>query len=108
MITCERPTTIGQKLTNYKHFGLSKTKKRIEGASGLWKHCVLCGSHGKRNKFMVTCVSHIQRKTKLSPETKPTDLYDMLSTICWLNQCLLIGWMKFLQGWMKEETWTSG
>ena len=34
MITYKRPTTIGQKLTNYKDLALNKTRKQTKGAQG--------------------------------------------------------------------------
>jgi len=41
MITYKRPTTIGQKLTNYKDFALNKTRKQTKGASRPCEHCAL-------------------------------------------------------------------
>jgi len=53
MITYKRPTTIGQKLTNYKDLALNKTRKQAIGGSRLCEHCALCGCYGKNNKSMV-------------------------------------------------------
>ena len=43
VITFQRSTRIGQKLTNCKHLALSKTQKQAKGASRPYKHCALCG-----------------------------------------------------------------
>ena len=43
MITYKRPTTIGQKLTNYKNLALKKTRKQANGGSRPCEHCALCG-----------------------------------------------------------------
>jgi len=67
MITCKRPTTIGQLLANYKHLALSKTREHVKGMSGPCGHCALCGNHGKYNKSMVPCVSQIMGKNKTFP-----------------------------------------
>ena len=47
MITYKRPTTIGQKLTNYKDLALNKTRKQTKGGSRPCEHCVVCGCHEK-------------------------------------------------------------
>ena len=53
MITYKRPTTIGQKLTNYKDLALNKTRKQTKGGSRPCELCALCGCYGKNNKSMV-------------------------------------------------------
>jgi len=55
MTTYKRPTTIGQKPTNYKDLALNNTRKQTKG--GLCEHCALCGCYGKNNKSMVPNVS---------------------------------------------------
>jgi len=64
MITFKRPTTIGQKLTNYKDLALNKTQKQTKGGSRPCEHCALCGCYGKNNKSMVPNVSQLLTKTK--------------------------------------------
>ena len=64
MITYKRPTTIGQKLTNYKDLALKKTRKQTKGGSTPCEHCALCGCYGKNNKSMVPNVSQLLTKTK--------------------------------------------
>jgi len=64
MITYKRPTTIGQKLTNYKDLALNKTRKQTKGGSRPCEHCALCGCYGKNNKSMVPNVSQLLTKTK--------------------------------------------
>jgi len=59
MITHKRPTTIGQKLTNYKDLALNKTRKQTKGGSRPCEHCALCGCFGKNNKSMVPNVSQL-------------------------------------------------
>ena len=61
MITYKKPTTIGQKLTNYKDLALNKIRKQTKGGS---RHCALCGCYGKNNKSMVPNVSQLLAKTK--------------------------------------------
>ena len=41
----KRPTTIGQKLTNYKDLALNKTRKQAKGGSRPCEHCALCSRH---------------------------------------------------------------
>jgi len=36
MFTCKRSAAVVKKLTNYEHLALSKTKKHIQVASGLY------------------------------------------------------------------------
>ena len=48
MITYKRPTTIGQKLTNYKDLALNKTRKQTKGGSRPCENCALCGCYGKK------------------------------------------------------------
>ena len=64
MITYKRPTTIGQKLTNYKDLALIKTRKQTKGGSRACEHCALCGCYGKNIKSMVPTVSQLLTKTK--------------------------------------------
>jgi len=64
MITYKRPTTIGQKLTNYKDLALNKTRKQTKGGSRPCEHCALCGCYGKNNKSMVPNVSQLLTKNK--------------------------------------------
>ena len=64
MITYKRPTTIGQKLTNYKNLALNKARKQTKGGSRLCEHCALCDCCGKNNKSMVPNVSQLLTKTK--------------------------------------------
>jgi len=64
MITYKRPTTIGQKLTNYKDLALNNTRKQNNGGSRPCEHCALCGCYGKNNKSMVPNVSQLLTKTK--------------------------------------------
>ena len=64
MITYKRPTTIGQKLKNYKDLALNKTRKQTKGGSRPCEHCALCGCYGKNNKSMVPNVSQLLTKTK--------------------------------------------
>ena len=47
IITYKKPTTIGQKLTNYKDLALNKTRKQTEGDSRPCEHCALCGCYEK-------------------------------------------------------------
>ena len=63
MLTYKRPTTIGQKLTNYKDLALNKTRKQTKGGSRPCEHCALCGCYGKNNKSMVRNVSQLLTKT---------------------------------------------
>ena len=51
MITYKRPTTIGQKLTNYKDLVLNKTRKQTKGDSRPCEHCALCGCYGKKKQI---------------------------------------------------------
>ena len=67
MITYKRPTTIGQKLTNYKDLALNKTRKQTNGGSRPCEHCALCGCFGKNNKSMVPNISQLLTKTKTFP-----------------------------------------
>ena len=64
MNTYKRPTTIGQKLTNYKELALNETRKQTNGGSRPCGHCALCGCYGKNNKPMVPNVSQLLTKTK--------------------------------------------
>ena len=64
MITYKRPTTIGQKLTNYKELALNKTRKQTKGGSRPCEHCALCGWYGKNNKSMVPNDLQLLTKTK--------------------------------------------
>ena len=64
MITYKRPTTFGQKLTNYKDLALNKTRKQTKGGSRSCEHCALCGCYGNNNKSMVPNVSQLLTKTK--------------------------------------------
>jgi len=64
MITYKRPTTIGQKLANYKDLALNKTRKQTKGGSRPCEHCALCGCYGKNNKSMPPNVSQLLTKTK--------------------------------------------
>jgi len=64
MIAYKRPTTIGQKLTNYKDLALNKTRKQSKGVSRPCEHCALCGCYGKNNKSIVPNVSQLLTKTK--------------------------------------------
>ena len=66
MITYKRPTTIEQKLKNYKDLALNKTRKQTKGGSRPCEHCALCGCYGKNNKSMVPNVSQLLTKTKTS------------------------------------------
>ena len=66
MITYKRPTTIGQKLMNYKDLALNKTRKHTKGGSRPCEHCALCGCYGKNNKSMIPNVSQLLTKTKTS------------------------------------------
>jgi len=64
MITYKRPTTIGQKLTNYKDLALNKTRKQTKGDSKPCEHCARCGCCGNNNKSMVPNVSQLLTKAK--------------------------------------------
>jgi len=64
MVAYKRPTTIGQKLTNYKDLALNKTRKQTKGGSRSYEHCALCGCFGKINRSMVRNVSQLLTKTK--------------------------------------------
>jgi len=64
MITYKRPTTIGQKLTNYKDVSLNETRKQTKGGSRPCEHYAVCGCYGKNNKSMVPNVSQLLTKTK--------------------------------------------
>ena len=64
VITYKRPTTMGQKVTNYKDLGVNKTRKQTKGGSTPCEHCALYGCYGKDNKFMVPNVSQLLTKTK--------------------------------------------
>jgi len=62
MITYKRPATVGQKLTNYKHLALSKSKVRQDQ-----QPLCTCGCHEKHNKSMVPFSSQIMKKYKTFP-----------------------------------------
>ena len=61
---CKRPTTIGQKLTNYKDLASNKTRKQTKGGPRPCEHCALCVCCGKNSKSMVTNISQLLTKTK--------------------------------------------
>jgi len=63
VINYKRPTTIGQKITNYKDLALNKTRKQTKGGSRPCEHCALCGCYGKNNKSMVPIFSQLLTKT---------------------------------------------
>jgi len=95
MITYKKTTTIGQKLTNYKHLAVRKTLKQIKGVSRLYKHCKLCGYHDKHNKSMVICVFTNKDKNLIFPLNQNltcctnygmySDLCEMPWAVCWPN-----------------------
>ena len=64
MITYKRPTTIGQKLTNYKDLALNKTRRQTKGGSRPCEHCALCDCYGKNNKSMVPNISQLLTKNQ--------------------------------------------
>ena len=59
----QKPTTIGQKLTNYEDLALNKTWKQTKGGSTPCEHCAPFGCYGKNNKSMVANVSQMLTKT---------------------------------------------
>ena len=106
MITYKRPTTIGQKLTNYKDLAFNKTRKQTKGGSRPCEHCALCGCYGKNKKSMVPNVSQMLTRTKTLELNQCLtcadfciwhllrilafwhllrDLCDMSWTVCWSN-----------------------
>jgi len=66
MITYNRPTTIGQMLTN-KDLALNKTQKQIKRVSRPCKGGALCGCYGKNNKSVVPYVSQFMTKNIAFP-----------------------------------------
>ena len=67
MITYKRPTTTGQKLTNYKDLVFNKTRKQTKGGLRPCERCALSGCYGKNNKSTVSNVSQLLTKTKTFP-----------------------------------------
>ena len=68
MITYKRPTTVGQRLTNYRSLAHSEASiQQQRGHSGPCGHCALCGKFGKHNANMVPKVTALHSKGKLFP-----------------------------------------
>jgi len=114
MITYNRPTTIGQKLTNYKDLALNKTQKQTKGGSRSCEHCALCGCYGKNNKSMVPNVSQLLTKTKtfkLNQTLTCADfgIYVATCMICheqYVGQTsnkFSKGWSAHRSNWNKQE-----
>ena len=56
-----------QKLANYEHLALSKTKKQTQVAAGLHYPCALCCCHGKHIESTVPTDSQVMTKNKTFP-----------------------------------------
>jgi len=118
MITHKRHTTTAQKLANYKHLVLSKTRKQIKRISRISKHCTLCGCRVKHNKFVLPCVSQIITKNKTVPVNQNLtcanyDIYVASCVIChehYVGQTsnkLSVRWSSRRSNWNKQNCKTD-
>ena len=118
MISYKRPTTIGQKLTNYEDLALNKTRKQTKGGSRPCEHCALCRCYGKNNKSMVPNVSQLLTKTttfKLNQSLTCAD-FDIYVATCVICHAQYVGqtsnkfskrWSAHRSNWNKQDCKTK-